>query len=165
MKVADIYNSQVEEKDLTRFWNYVDKTESCWNWQRFTRNGYGAFNIKGVIVYVHKLSWCVHNGPVPSGLCVLHTCDNRKCVNPDHLFLGTIADNNRDKELKGRGVYPYGSWSGMSKLNEEQVMNIKSRLEKESLSSIAREYGVSVHAIYCIKHNITWKHVGGDVSA
>lgn len=96
-----------------RFWNKVDKeTESgCWEWVGSTRNGYGCIRPIGVTKYSHRVSWELHNGPIPDGLWVLHKCDNRKCVNPDHLFLGTNQDNVNDKMSKGRG--PVGARNGM----------------------------------------------------
>lgn len=97
-----------------RFWEKVEKTDGCWNWtacvlkgyKGFT-GGYGLFGIGGKSFLVHRLSWEINNGRIPDGLCVLHTCDNRKCVNPEHLFLGTRGDNARDMVLKGRNYSYY----------------------------------------------------------
>lgn len=67
-------------------------------------NGYGRIGFRGKVVNAHRVSWVLYRGEIPRGLCVLHRCDVRACVNPDHLFLGTVNDNNLDRELKGRGV-------------------------------------------------------------
>jgi hypothetical protein len=85
-----------------RFWSRVVTTPHCWLWTGSQRNGYGSMTIDGQNVFVHRLSWTVNRGPVPNGLCVLHKCDVRNCVNPDHLFLGTYKDNAQDASRKGR---------------------------------------------------------------
>ncbi len=100
-------------KDVQRFWIKVNKNGSvpkhcpelgqCWEWQ-FSKykNGYGKFSHLRKSNYTHRISWELKNGEIPKGLCVLHKCDNPCCVNPDHLFLGTIGDNNHDRDVKGR---------------------------------------------------------------
>jgi hypothetical protein len=74
----------------------------CLEWQRGRRKGYGVLRFEGQNHLAHRAAWAVANGPIPTGLCVLHKCDNPKCINPDHLFLGTIADNCHDRHAKGR---------------------------------------------------------------
>lgn len=92
---------------LKRFWSKVNKSGECWIWTASKRNkGYGAFvypSLDGDIIQgrAHRFSWEIHFGPIPEGLCVLHKCDIPACVNPEHLFLGTKADNNRDLYEKG----------------------------------------------------------------
>jgi hypothetical protein len=90
-------------QDVERFWRRVNRTDGCWLWTGARKtSGYGEINIGGAIWDTHRLAWTITQGPIPDGLCVLHTCDVRPCVNPDHLWLGTIADNNRDMFAKGR---------------------------------------------------------------
>lgn len=93
-----------------RFWTKVDKTDGCWIWTAgVTSAGYGSFGLETHprvrMVSAHRLSWEWANGrPVPAGMVLMHACDNRRCVRPDHLSIGTVADNNRDMKEKGRSV-------------------------------------------------------------
>lgn len=95
-----------------RFWRMVEKGPGCWRWMGATAHGYGVIGIRrGKNVGAHRLSYEIHNGPIAEGLFVCHRCDNPRCVNPAHLFLGTAADNHRDMCEKGRGVTPnLGEW-------------------------------------------------------
>ena len=82
-----------------RFFDKVDKRgkDECWNWTASTRNsGYGRIGYNGKVVSAHRLSWIIHNGPIPEGKWILHKCDNKLCVNPNHLYAGTPGDNNYD---------------------------------------------------------------------
>lgn len=93
------------EAAVWAFWTKVEPVASgCWEWRgsQYANNGYGQIRYKYQAVLVHRFSWSMLRGEIPEGLCVLHRCDNRPCVNPEHLFLGTYLDNARDMSQKGR---------------------------------------------------------------
>lgn len=90
-----------------RFWSKIKKTDGCWEWQgQRNHRGYGEVSVSRKWVKAHRFSWASVNGPIPAGMFVLHHCDNRACVRPEHLFLGTQKDNMRDAKAKGRAYRP-----------------------------------------------------------
>lgn len=145
-----------------RFWDQVHKQESCWIWngQKGRVFGYGQIKLDGRVQRTHRVMWESINGPIPDGMCVCHKCDVQRCVNPDHLWLGTRADNNADKLAKGRGNMPHGRYHHRAKLTEDNVRAIKAALARnQTKKSIARQYGVSSATIRGIVRGDTWKHV------
>lgn len=150
------YKNRKSKTLESRFWEKVDKTDSCWLWTAGKVQGYGMLGVgkrgNQTIKRAHRYSWEIHNGPIPDGLWVLHKCDNPSCVNPDHLFLGTDADNMKDKQHKNR--------AGM-KLTPEQVLEIRRDYapRKNSYRKLASKYGVSLGLIQKIISRKQWNHL------
>lgn len=140
-----------------RFWAKVKKSEGCWLWTAGTTKGYGRISIPGGVLLAHRLSYEMHHGPIPEGLWVLHKCDVRQCVNPDHLFAGTPDDNVQDCVSKGRRVTMRGVHHGRAKLNDTSVAVIRSSsLTNRELADI---FEVDWKVISNARNGITWKHV------
>lgn len=124
--------------------------------------GYGRLGNKSLrlgTLASHRLAYELTHGPVPDGLFVLHRCDNPWCVNPDHLFVGTQADNMRDMRSKDRG--PKGSSHGQAKLTEDMVREIRRRYRAggETCRSLSLAYGVSTSVIGHVIKGDAWTHV------
>lgn len=149
------------DKKVKSFWTKVKKTDNCWEWQGSPdSDGYGILSVACWPVKAHRFSYFIHYGDA-AGLCVCHRCDNRKCVRPDHLFLGTNADNIHDMESKGRGVRLHGEKSLFAKLNEEQVREIRAMCCDLTISQpvIAKRFGISQALVSVIKNRKVWKNL------
>lgn len=141
-----------------RFNAKIKKTNGCWIWLAATRSGYGTMKINGKMINTHRLSYELYNGPIPKGLYVLHKCDNKKCVNPEHLFLGNQDINMKDMAKKDRHLY--GEKSPLSKLKEEEVKDIRSRKKYRGLQTdLAKEFNIDQTTISLILNNKIWKHI------
>lgn len=154
MRVA---NGTTAEPMPERFWSQVAKGEGCWEWQGAgaAGGGYGRITVDGRHQLAHRLSWTMANGPIPAGMFVCHKCDNPPCVRPDHLFLGTNAENTQDAVSKGR--MHLGELHGMARLTEAQVVEIRrQRAAGVKGSVLADRYGVNRNTIYHIKKRRTW---------
>lgn len=151
------------------------KTDSgCWEWTGYVaRNGYGVHRFSDSFKqYAHRYAYRLHSGqPIPKDLCVCHTCDNRKCVNPAHLFLGTQKENLEDMIKKNRHCYGEarsrlvrGAHNGRALLTEEGVKEIL-RLKAEGLSctEIAQIFNMARSSIKYVVAGTTWKHVSREV--
>lgn len=140
-----------------RFWQHVDKRGSneCWKWNgTIDHSGYGVLAVRGKRLAAHRLSWIFAHGEIPSGMVICHRCDTPPCVNPSHLFLGTLSDNTQDMIRKGR------NFNGTTKLTPEQVVEIRSPQSiTRRLADVASDYGVHYMTIFNIRHRISWKAI------
>jgi hypothetical protein len=162
----------------SRFWSKVVWTEGCWEWRGpRDENGYGRLMIKRADEpdqvkawsprLAHRVSWQINRGPISDGLCVLHRCDNPPCVNPEHLFLGTMKDNTADMMAKKRDGarthperVPRGESHGRAKLTSAQVVDIRAQAAAGTpMPSIAQAFCISnTHAHYIVKRKV-WRSV------
>lgn len=165
------------EEDLERFWDKVhvhSGGDACWEWKAGKRRGYGQFWFNGRKRDAHRVIYAAWVAPVPDDLYVLHRCDNRACVRPSHLFLGTHTDNMRDAAAKGTFNRPerlaafarvhcvrVGEASPFAKLTDDAVREIRKRHADggESFSALGRAFGVSRTTIKQAVRRQLWRHV------
>ena len=131
----------------------------CWLFPKTHNQGYGQIAKTGAskTSLAHRISWELNRGNIPTGLCVLHKCDVRNCVRPDHLFLGTKTDNHFDKVQKGRSNR--GERNRGHKMTELKVLRIRSLLGRETAIAVARSFGLCQQSVYNIWWRKTWTHL------
>ncbi len=130
----------------------------CWEWIGTRKDdGYGLMRYPRKYVGAHRISYQEFVGPIPDGLHVLHRCDNPRCINPKHLFIGTNADNVADKLAKGRQPRHHGELNPKARLTEQDVIDI--RASQEMGIALAAKYGVTPTQISYIRHRKSWGHV------
>ena len=137
-----------------RFWDKVDKTETCWLWTGCKNShGYGQIKVSGQMQHAHRVSWILSGNTIPEGHVIRHKCRSKNCVNPEHLETGTHAENMADMIRDGTSLR--GVKNPKVKLTEEQVRQIRARAG-ETQRLLAEEYGVKPHTISQIINRTTW---------
>ena len=142
-----------------RMFRYVQKTESCWLWTGCKdRRGYGQTTSNRKHAAAHRVSYEATYGPIPPGLFVCHKCDVPSCVNPEHLFLGTAADNAADRVSKGRSVV--GEKVRGAILDSASVISLLDDVRNGMrMPAAAKKYGVAYGTVYAIVTGVNWKHI------
>lgn len=143
-----------------QFWSRASRVGECWIWQgSLTTNGYGRLLVKGRWLGTHKIAFLLSHGSVPDGLEVCHTCDNRACIRPDHLFLGTHRENMQDMKTKGRSTY--GTKHFNAQLTEDDIRQIRALYVpwKVTCRQLGEMFGTSYKNISRIVRREAWAHV------
>lgn len=142
-----------------RFWEKVKKTRTCWIFPCSpSRDGYGRIRIDYKLRKASRVAWGLQVGPIPTGLDVLHHCDNRLCVRRKHLFLGTHADNNRDCVSKKR--HCFGSRNGRAVLDERKIIRIRVlHAQGSTVRELIEKFGSSKSRILAVINKTNWRHV------
>jgi len=160
-QISHTFESRFQEKVFI-----MTEAKGCWLWMGSIRkDGYGQMfrgKDRTTPIPAPRASWIIHRGPIPDGLWVLHECDVRSCVNPDHLFLGTRQDNIDDMVRKGRHVVgDHRGENGTNKLTGEQVLEIRAikSFPRGYQAGAAKRYGVTKTCIWCVLNRRTWTHI------
>jgi hypothetical protein len=163
---VDIPCGQPARPPMVNFLNNVTPSgpESCWEWRgSIAPNGYGSFHMEGKTIGAHRASHILHIGPLAPGEHVLHSCDNRKCVNPAHLRAGSHRENVVDSIRKNRDAHADGS--GTARLTSQQVVEMrKRRASGETITALATAYGVSISTTSRAINGVNWRRLKNHIT-
>lgn len=144
----------LDAEGLSRFWTYVNKTDTCWLWTgAVTRDGYGQFSgprrgEKQSKVYAHRLSYLLHHGAIPGGAVIRHRCDVPRCLNPQHLLIGSQADNIADAAVQGKYAHPRpGRWTIPAGVREAAIRATR----RGELAELSRQTGYPLQHLAVIR--------------
>ena len=159
LPTASVGRFEFVSGDIERFWNKVNKTGNCWLWKASRHgNGYGKFSLQDRACMAHRISWFLNQGEIPNGLLVLHKCDVRHCVKPDHLFLGTQKENILDAHRKKRMKNLRGENHPFAKLKNKQAEEIRSLYRTGfRQKEIADRLNLGKHVITSVVNYKTYK--------
>jgi len=165
---------RLDKSVQSRFENKIEKVDTvqeidglCWEWTCMTHDyGYGRFSIDGKWFLAHRISWRLYEGNIPDEKYVLHKCHNEKCVNPDHLYIGTQKDNVEDAVNQGnfedrKNGDVSGEINGQSKLSADDVRQIRRKYEEteKTYYDLSNEYGISFGCVGKIVRRERWEHI------
>lgn len=154
----------LSKRSTFRFWSKVQKgsVNECWPWSAgFFPNGYGAFSARRRTYKAHRIAYTLYNGPIDDGKFVCHRCDNPACCNPNHLWLGSCAENVADRDRKNRQAH--GERSPRAKLSAHQIAMIA--LDTRPQREVAEDYGVCKSTIGNIRRRQSWAHMQIEIDA
>lgn len=153
-------NKVIMNSVVDRFNQKLLITPGCWLWKARQKKGYGLMYVQGKMVAAHRLSYELHVGKIPDGLLVCHKCDNPICVNPEHLFVGSDADNSDDKLSKGRQAK--GPQVGTAKLSEMAVLEMRQMYAKGKnggIKALASRFNISKSQVWNVVNRKEWQHL------
>lgn len=161
---SKFYETATYDQILDRLKFYYEKRvirkDGCWDFNGCRgRGGYALMSIAGKSKSASRVSWMIHNGPIPESLFVLHKCDNPPCTNPEHLFLGTTKQNAQDRSIKGRNSNQNGENNHSAKLIASQVVEIRELCKIMPIQEIANKFNVAIGTINSIKYRQNWRHI------
>jgi hypothetical protein len=149
----------MDNKDIKRFWKHVDiihdRNDTCWEWTSYKNvKGYGLIKIKKYVLLAHRVAYEIRFGQFDQSKYICHTCDNRSCCNPNHLFIGTQFDNMRDMVSKGRKTLKCNEDNPNVKLTDKQVVVLREmRKDGMLMKDLAEVFNIGIAQVSCIINN------------